>query len=175
MELSILHYIQTLHNSVLDKIMVFVSTISNHGDIWILAAAIMLCFKKGRKCGIATSISLLMALLIGNVFLKNFISRDRPSWIDNSVILLISNPTDFSFPSGHTFSSFAAAVTIFIFHRKPGIPAVILAFTIAFSRLYLFVHYPSDVLAGMILGTITAVISYRLVNYIYVNEESKLL
>lgn len=167
MELSILQFIQTLHNNVLDKIMVFVSTISNHGEIWILAAAIMFCFKKSRKCGIATSISLLMALIIGNGILKNLIARDRPSWIYDSVTLLISNPTDFSFPSGHTFSSFAASFTILLFYRKAGIPAVILAFTIAFSRLYLFVHYPSDVLAGMILGVVTAVISYRLTNHIY--------
>ena len=92
--------------------------------------------------------------------IKNIVARERPCWIDNTVNLLIANPKDFSFPSGHTLASFEAAVTIFLFNKKVGIPAIILAALIGFSRLYLFVHFPTDVLGGIILGTVIAVSVY---------------
>lgn len=169
MELSILRSIQTLHSDFLSNIMIFVSFITNHGEAWIVIALIMLCFKKMRKCGITISISLIMALVIGNVFLKNLIARDRPFWVDESIALLATPPTSYSFPSGHTFSAFAASISILLYSKKLGIPAVVLASSIAFSRMYLFFHYPTDVLAGIILGIIVALISYRLVN----NVDSK--
>lgn len=173
MEMSILHAIQNMHNSLLDSIMVFITTLGNGGIIWIALAVIFLFTKKYRKCGIAMGVALLLSFIFGNVILKNIFERPRPSWVDNSIILLIKNPKDFSFPSGHSFASFAGATAVFLYHKKEGMAALILATLIAFSRLYLFVHYPSDVILGSIFGVIAAIVSTMIVNkYINMNRVS---
>ena len=101
-------------------------------------------------------ISIAAGFLLGNVMLKNIAARQRPCWLDPSVELLVPVPKDFSFPSGHSLVSFEGAVCIFLFNRKWGIPALMLAVLTAFSRLYLFVHFPTDVLAGIVMGTVIA-------------------
>ena len=101
-------------------------------------------------------ISLAVGFIVGNVVLKNLIARQRPCWLDQTVALLIENPRDFSFPSGHSLASFEGAVSIFLYDKKWGGAAIVLAAFIAFSRLYLFVHFPTDVLAGTILGIFVA-------------------
>jgi len=162
MELTILHAIQSLRNPIFDSIMVFFSRAGNRGLIWIIIGLTFLCTKKYRKCGIVMLLSLFASVLFGNTILKHVVERARPCWVDTSVSLLISNPRDYSFPSGHTFSSFAAATSIYLNHKEMGTTALILAATIAFSRLYLFVHYPTDVLAGAILGALTAFVISKL-------------
>ena len=91
-------------------------------------------------------------MLIGNVALKNWVARPRPCWLDPNVPLLIDLPKDYSFPSGHTLASVIAAAALTRANRKFGWIAMPLAALIAFSRLYLFVHFPSDVLASVALG-----------------------
>lgn len=170
MEMSILHGIQNIHTGLLDSIMVFITTLGNAGIIWIAIAIIFSFTKKYRACGIAMILALLLSFIFGNVILKNIFERPRPSWIDSSVVLLIKNPTDFSFPSGHSFASFAGATAIFMYHKKEGIAALILAGLIAFSRLYLFVHYPSDVILGSLFGIIAGVIAVMIVNKFISNK-----
>ena len=167
MEMSILYAIQSLRTEFLDVAMVFISRLGNSGKIWIIIGLIMVCFRKYRKAGLAIIIALIFCLVTGNGVLKNVIGRSRPCWIDDGVKLLINTPKDYSFPSGHTFSSFAAAISIIYFHKREGIIAIILAVLIAFSRLYLFVHYPSDILGGIILGSVAAILGIILVNKIY--------
>ena len=95
--------------------------------------------------------------------MKPLIARTRPFDANNlKDILLIKAPKDYSFPSGHTMASFAAATVLIYMNRKVGIVAMVLAVLIAFSRLYLYVHYPSDVFAGMIFGILSAIISIKL-------------
>lgn len=170
MEMSILQGIQNIHNGLLDSIMVFITSLGNAGIIWIVLAVIFLFSKKYRKCGIAMALALLFSFIFGNVILKNVFERPRPSWVDTNVMLLIKNPTDFSFPSGHSFASFAGATVIFMYHKKEGIAALILAGLIAFSRLYLFVHYPSDVVLGSLFGVISAIVAVMIVNRIFKND-----
>lgn len=153
MDFNILYFIDKLHNGVLDKIMIFFTSLGDAGIFWIILALILIGFKKTRKCGILILISLFIGVILGNGIIKNLIQRQRPCWIDNTIELLIKNPSDYSFPSGHTLASFEAAVMIYLHNKKWGMAALILALTIAFSRLYLFVHFPSDVLAGALLGT----------------------
>lgn len=167
MEMSILQGIQNIHNGLLDSIMVFITSLGNAGIIWIVLAVIFLFSKKYRKCGIAMALALLFSFIFGNVILKNIFERPRPSWVDTNVMLLIKNPTDFSFPSGHSFASFAGATVIFMYHKKEGIAALILAGLIAFSRLYLFVHYPSDVVLGSLFGVASAIVAVMIVNRIF--------
>lgn len=153
-DFSILDYIQSnWSNAFLDFIMPKITFLGNAGLIWILAAVIMLIFKKYRKNGIMLVISLGCCFVIGNLLLKNIVARPRPCWINESVNMLISIPTDSSFPSGHTMSAFAAAAVIMYTNRKLGIAAYILAVLIAFSRLYLYVHFPTDIMAGAVIGT----------------------
>lgn len=155
-EFSILYFLQTLHNPVLDQIMKTVTSLGNAGWMWVVLSLVLLCVKKTRKIGFAMLFSMLIGFLLGNVLLKNLIARQRPCWIDPNVPLLISNPHDYSFPSGHSLASFAAAVSIFLQNKRWGVAALLLASAIAFSRMYLFVHFPTDVLTGIVIGTVIA-------------------
>ncbi len=154
MDFNILYLIDKLHNPFLDRIMIFITHLGDSGIFWIILALVLIYFKKTRKCGIHVIIALLIGVIIGNLLIKNIVARNRPCWIDESISLLIKNPDDYSFPSGHTLASFIASTMIFLHYKKWGIPCLILATLIAFSRLYLFVHFPTDVLAGIIIGTI---------------------
>lgn len=164
MEFQFLDFLQTLHQPVLDKIMVFFTTLGNAGILWLVLAVVFLCIKKYRKCGAAMLLSLVLGLIFGNLILKNVIARPRPCWINNSVEMLIAVPKDFSFPSGHTLASFGAATPIFYYHRRFGIIAYIVAAVIAFSRMYLYVHFPTDILGGLILGILLGLLSCLIVN-----------
>lgn len=164
MEFKILYLIQNMHNDILDNIMVFFTSLGNMGLIWLIITAILLINKKHRKCGILLIISLVLSYAIGIIFLKNIIGRPRPCWIDKSIDLLIKVPKDYSFPSGHTLISFVSAETIYLYNKKFGIYSFILAILISFSRMYLFVHFPTDILAGIILGIAVAFISKIIYN-----------
>ena len=129
--------------------------------IWLLASGVLICTKKYRRQGILLLCGLAAGVLVGNAFLKNFVARPRPCWLDSSVRLLIANPTDYSFPSGHTLSSVIGATILTKTDRRFGYAAIPLAALIAFSRLYLYVHFPSDVLAAAVLGVLIGKVSDR--------------
>ena len=160
MELQILHMIQGWHQDWLSNIMIFFSTIGNAGACWIVLCILLLLIPRTRKCGLTMALAMLLTLVLGNKFIKNVVARPRPCAVDSSVKLLIPFPSEYSFPSGHTSNGFAAAVSIFLFYRKPGIVALIAAGIIAFSRMYLFVHYPTDILGGILLGTLDAMLVF---------------
>lgn len=150
---SILYWIHdALSCPLLDALMPKLTMLGSGGAIWLLAAGGMLCTKKYRRQGAILLAGLAVGVLVGNVCLKNLIARPRPCWLDDSVSMLISVPTDFSFPSGHTLASAVGATVLTKSNRRFGWAAIPLAAVIAFSRLYLFVHYPSDILAGAVLG-----------------------
>ena len=148
----------------LDLIMPFITHLADIGFIWIAIDIFFLIRKKYRYIGIRLALALILCLVVGSLILKPLIARQRPFSFYDQVTLLIPTPLDFSFPSGHTMASFAAATIIFKYLHKTGIFAFILALLIAFSRLYLFVHFPSDVLAGLILGVFIAYISIWICN-----------
>ena len=161
---NVLSFIQEhLKNSVMDTIMPVITSLGNSGIVWIVIAAILSSMKKYRKYGVMLALALIITLVIGNITLKPLIARTRNFDTNNlKDILLIKAPKDYSFPSGHTMASFAAATVLIYMNRKVGIVAMVLAVLIAFSRLYLYVHYPSDVFAGMIFGILSAIISIKL-------------
>lgn len=162
MELSFLHAIQAIHMPWLDSVMIFVSALGNAGFIWILTAVVLLFRKKTRHCGLLMLAVMAVCLVVGNLGIKNLVARERPFVADPTVILKIPLPGEYSFPSGHTMHSFAAATVLFLHFKKPGIMALFLAALIAFSRMYLFVHYPTDILGGMVIGITAAVLLCRL-------------
>jgi undecaprenyl-diphosphatase len=128
------------------------TTLCNNGEIWIVCGVILLFFKKYRRYGIFVLVAMLLGSLIGNEILKPLIARARPCHIDTAIELLVERPTSFSFPSGHTCSSAVAATVLTMANKKFGYAVIPVAALIAFSRLYVFVHFPTDVLAGAILG-----------------------
>lgn len=173
MELSILYAINNIHSNILDTIMISLTNLGDSGIFWIIIAVLLLFNTKTRKCGIFMLISMITGLIIGNGIIKNLVARQRPCWIDNTITLLIENPTDYSFPSGHTLASFEAAITIFLFNKKWGIPAIVLAILIGISRMYLFVHFPTDVIGGALLGTIIAVAVFYIGKILENNKKAK--
>jgi len=159
-ELKILDFIrENLANPVLDTVMPIITKFGDGGVFWIALAVIFLIFKKTRKMGLCMGLALLMGFITGNLILKNVVGRIRPYDLNPEIEILVKHLSDYSFPSGHTLASFEAATAIFINNKKIGIPALVLAFLIAISRIYLYVHYPSDVLAAIILGIGFAILS----------------
>ena len=152
----------------LDAVMPVITHLGDGGIICIGLALVLLCISSCRKTGIAMVFALLMGLLVCNLALKPLIGRMRPfdyQLLQGKVIpLLIEAPKDFSFPSGHTIASIEAATVVLICHRKWGFAAMALAVLIAFSRLYLYVHYPTDVLASVVLGIGIAFLATHLTN-----------
>ena len=147
-----------------DAVMPYVSYLAELGFIWILIAVALLIVRKTRVTGVTVLCAALLGLVLGQFLLKSIIPRDRPfQAFPDLVQLLISPPSGHSFPSGHTCVSFAAATAIFLARKKLGIPALILAVLIGFSRAYLFVHWPTDVLAGAVLGVACALLMHYLV------------
>ncbi|MCU6761324.1 phosphatase PAP2 family protein [Brotonthovivens ammoniilytica] len=158
MELQILDMIQQMRTVWLDHIMVAITTLGNGGIIWIIAGLLLLISKKHRKTGILLLAAFILEIILCNGVLKPLAARVRPCDINSTVQLLVSRPTDYSFPSGHTGASFAAASVLWSRKEKGRLAAMILAVLIAFSRMYLYVHYPTDILGGMIVGSLSAVI-----------------
>lgn len=156
-EFSILYALQELHNPVLDKIMLFITSLGEDGLLWIAIGVICLFFKKHRKMGLQLLLSMLCTYILGNLILKNIFARPRPCDIDATVTLLLSRPHGYSFPSGHSINSMVAAVALFLNNKKIGIPAVIVATLIGISRMYLFVHFPTDVLGGFAIAILVAI------------------
>lgn len=167
MELRFLDFLQTIHTPLLDKILAFITSLGNAGIIWIVLAVVLLILPKTRKTGIIVVAALLMDLVLCNLILKNLVARVRPYDVNTAIAILIKKPLDFSFPSGHTAASFAAMTALFLAKmKKAWIAALVLAVLIAFSRLYFYVHYPTDVLGGAVVGILSGIIGYAIVEKI---------
>ena len=152
-EFAILDWIQAhLRCGFLDAVLPAISRTANHGELWIILAAVLLLIRGQRKYGASVACGLILDLVSCNIILKPLIGRIRPFAVNGLVELLIAAPTDASFPSGHTAASFAAVFALKTAGSPLWKPALAVALVIAFSRLYLYVHWPSDVLGGALLG-----------------------
>ena len=170
-DLPVLDWIQTnLKSSVMDTVMPIITVFGDAGIFWMVVSALLFIFPKTRRTGLGMAIAMMIGLIVCNVTLKPLVARIRPydlqAELGVTIQLLGERMHDFSFPSGHTIASFEAAVVMLKNSTKMGIPAMILAVLIAFSRLYLYVHYPTDVIASVILGTLFALIGNALAGLI---------
>ena len=131
---------------------VFNTFVGSKGQLWVILGVLLLLIPKTRKAGLCVLLSYALAYLIGDSVLKDWIARPRPCAIDETVALLISRPSSFSCPSVHTMLAFASASSVFWFYKRAGIAALIFAALVGLSRMYFFVHFPTDVLLGAVLG-----------------------
>lgn len=171
MEITFLESLSALHCRFLDVIMLFFTYLGEVGIFWIATAIVFLCFKKTRKCGIYLAVALILDAVLVNLLLKNIVKRPRPfeyseKLKDYILFLKYKLPNDYSFPSGHSAVSFCAFAVIWYFLGKKSLPFAFTAVIIAFSRLYIGVHYPSDVILGAIIGFLIGVLSIILSNLV---------
>ena len=161
MELEILDFIQTHFRTIPgDYIMVFLSTLGNAGALWIVLTIFLICKKNTRNTGYMAACALVTEAVLCNLCLKILIARQRPYDANPMVDLLIAKPVDYSFPSGHTAAGFAVITALFLAgNKKLGVIFGIVGAGIAYSRLYLYVHYPTDVLGGFIVGILSGVLA----------------
>ena len=154
-ELGILDFIQqNFRCAFLDVFFPFITKFGDGGYFWIAVSILLLCFKKTRRTGLMMGMALTIGLLVVNITIKPLVARIRPYDLNPAIELLVPRLNDGSFPSGHTLACFECATVIMIRDKRFGIPALVLAVLVALSRLYLYVHYPTDVLVGMILGVL---------------------
>lgn len=162
-EAEFLQALQNIRAPFLDAVMKGASLLGEHGIVSILLGVVLIFIAKTRKTGIEVLLSIALAYIVANLIIKNAVARVRPYDAYTFLMPIVSKPHDFSFPSGHAVNAFAAATAVFLNHKKIGIVALIIAALVAFSRLYVGVHYPTDVLTGMAIGIVFAVLVHYLI------------
>ena len=175
MEANILIWIQeNLRADWLDPIMKGITFLGNAGWLWIVLSAIFLLLPKQRKLGLTTSFALIFDLCTVNMLIKKIVARPRPYTVITDLVSIIGPQSDFSFPSGHTAGSFAfVSVLWFLAPKKVSIPMTVLAVLISLSRLYVGVHYPTDVLGGAIIGSVCGIAAVYFVKWLWKKIEKK--
>ena len=159
----ILNSIQALRSPVGDAVFPGISFLGAMGWIWIALGIVLVIVPKTRRAGIVLLVAIAIDLILVNMAMKPLIARERPYVLDPDFQLIVPPENDYSFPSGHTAISFAAASALFFARSRLWIPASVVAALIAFSRLYLYVHFPSDVLAGCLIGILCGFLAWLIV------------
>ena len=166
MEFSFLYAIP--RSAALDSFFLGLTKVAgSYGQLWVIIAVLLLIFKKTRKAGVSVLIAYAAVFLVGQIALKHLVSRLRPCQIDQAFALLVARPGSSSFPSTHTAWAFGAATAIFMRHRAVGVAAFVVAALIGFSRLYLFLHFPTDVLFGTAMGIALGVLANRITEFAF--------
>ena len=171
-EIGILDGIQDIfRNDVLDVVMKFISRIGDLGAVWIALAVVLLIIPRTRRSGVALALSLIAELLLCYVIVKPIAARTRPYDINTDIVLLTEKLNDYSFPSGHTAAAFAAVTALFKCRNRIWIPALVLGIFMGLSRLYLYMHYPSDVIAGVLFGIASGMLGFTVMRFIENNRK----
>ena len=167
MEAEILFWIQEyIRTPVLDSLMSGITHLGDFGIFWILMAVVLLLYSDTRKAGAAVTVGRLASFVFNNLLLKNLVARTRPYEVIDGLTLLVDRASDLSFPSGHSATSFVAAtVMLCVLPKRYGISAMVLAALIAFSRLYVGIHYPTDVLFGIFSGILIGFLTVKAGNW----------
>ena len=163
-ERAILLWIQNnLRCGFLTPLMRVITTLGNGGAFWIALTLLLLIFRRTRRVGVYCAASMLLTLLVVNLCIKPLAARTRPYELIQGLEILVSRPRDYSFPSGHSANSLTCAWTLFrLAPKKYGVLALALAVLIALSRLYVGVHYLTDVLAGAAIGVLLSEVALRI-------------
>ena len=180
-DLAVFEWVQSIQNPILTAIMVTITTLGDEGIIFILLGLVLLFTKKHRKAGFAILTALVVMLICNNLILKELFARTRPYNLDETIYAwwheiykfpeMVHKPSSYSFPSGHTSSAFAAALALVFYNRKIGIPTIVFAALMGFSRIYVEVHYCTDVIGAVIVSFLYAVFAVLIVNALYPKVE----
>ena len=170
-DLSVLDALQRCRTPLLDSFFSAVTHLGDGGIFWIALAAVLLCVRRTRRLGLCVALALIFDVLLCNVCIKPLVDRIRPYTV-RDMVLLIRAPADASFPSGHAAAAFAVSSALAWKRSRLAIPAVILAALICFSRLYLYVHYPTDVFAGVALGALCGTLGHFVSDCIFRKKET---
>lgn len=162
----ILKILSNKHTPTLNKIMIAITTSGNYGYVWFALAIPLIIANKSRSTGLTVVLAMLITGLSGEVTIKHIVGRVRPCSREFGKDLLIKHPAHYSFPSGHTASSFAVSIVMLSMLPVIFIPAIVYACLMAFSRIYLLVHYPTDVIAGAVLGILCGFVAVNVSPYI---------
>lgn len=161
---SILLWFQSLRQDWMTPFWKCITSLGNAGWFWIALALLLLCFGSTRRAGASALLALALGALMTNILIKPAFARIRPYEVIDGLILLVEKQRDFSFPSGHSCASFAAATALSKhLPRRAFICLLSLAALIAVSRLYVGAHYPSDVLGGILIGVLAGRLAGRIV------------
>lgn len=167
-EFAILNYIQDNYkNLMFDNISRILAFVGEMSMIWVVFTIICLFVRKYRRMGLSLAANLIFNVIAANAIMKTIVARPRPCTLNTTVELITKVPFDASFPSGHTLYAFGAATIIFIYNKWLGILAYIFAIIMGLSRMYAYVHFPTDVLFGAIFGILFAITSYILEQMIF--------
>ena len=167
MEIEILSMLQKIRTPLLDIFMSNITKLGNAGIVWILLTIVLLLIPKTRKSGLILASALIVDLILCNGILKPLIARIRPFDVNSAIQLIVAKPHDYSFPSGHTAASFTAVMALYLAgEKKIWKVALVLAVLIALSRLYLYVHYPTDIIGGVVFGSLSGYLGYKIVEWI---------
>lgn len=158
---------ENVHSAFLTMFFRIVTLLGEGGIFWIAVAVILLFFKKTRRSGICIGASLLIGVIVGNGIIKNVVARPRPYDAIAGIESVVSHLSDYSFPSGHSLCCFEAATALAMNRTKWAITAYVGAVLVAVSRLFLFVHYPTDVICGALLGVLFGVLGSLAAGAIY--------
>ena len=173
-EFKFLDFLQSIRTPVGDAIIPLITYLGEFGAVWIILAVVLLIMRKHRQVGVAVAIALIIDLILCNGILKNIFARTRPCDINTDIVLLIKHPSEYSFPSGHSAASFAAATAVYFSGAKRlGTICYLLAAVIAYTRLYLYVHFPTDVLGGALAGLLAGFIACKLTKFIFAKRAVK--
>lgn len=173
-EIAVLDFLQNvIKGDILDFVMPKITALGNAGILWIILTLIFLISKKYRKTGVVMAIALVLDLIFCNILIKPLVARERPFQVNSDIILMIAPPGDYSFPSGHTAASFAAVGAMFFMKYRHWKIFGVLAILIAFSRMYLYVHFPTDIIFGALFGLACAYAAYR-IYYLIQKKEIRL-
>ena len=174
MDGQLLTAIQGLHMPWLDPIVSLYTKLGDAGILWIALSLLMLFWKPTRRAGALALCAMVLGLLVTNLTIKPLVQRARP-WLDWPIVPLVTEKDPNSFPSGHTCAAFAAGMCWMraLPWRWGRAAAVVLAVCMGLSRLYVGVHYPTDVLAGALIGALCAWAVWRAYQ-VYINKKSSL-
>ena len=173
-DFAILDFLQSIHCEWLNKIMEFFTILGDKGLVWIALTIVLLIIPKTRKIGIYVAVALIVETILNEFIIKEIIQRERPFIQNTAINTIIDHPSGYSFPSSHSASSFTAAAAIFLHNKKMSIPAFILAFFIAVSRIYFAVHFTTDIIVGAMVGILVAVLTNKFLKYCAKKRNNKL-